>query len=214
LVPQSDLELEWLIEMAGGLKMSKETPDVGFGFMKKSHFTNAILILFCAPTLALCQNLSDYCHVYLIDMKVAEKAIQKYPTGDDREDARLLASGVTIVGRFAPKIYEEELTTRTYRLPGSNQIITASVFYTDESMESTLSKTVNSMLVGVAVSNKAQDSAFEVQNNAVAEVTYTDHTDTIRVKIQALARGRRYLVGLECRCNREFDETDPKRRVK
>jgi hypothetical protein len=182
--------------------------------MKNTHVNYAILILFCAPALALCQNLSDYCHVYLIDMKAAEKVAQKYPTDDGREDARLLTSGVTIVGRFAPKIYEEELTTRTYRLPGSNQIITASVFYTDESLGSTLSKTANSMLVGVLVSNKAQDSAFEAQNNAVAEITYTDHTDTIRVKTQALARGRRYLIGLECRCNREFDETDPKRQVK
>lgn len=182
--------------------------------MKNRLFICAILILFCAPALAMGQALSDYCHVYLIDMKAAEKALQKYPTGNDREDAKLLTSGVTIVGRFSPKIGEEELTTRTYQIPGANQIITVSVFYTDESMDSTRSKTVESMLVGIAVSKKALESAFESHNNAAAEITYTDHTDTIRVKTQAQVQRFQYLIGLECRCHREFDETDPKGRHK
>jgi hypothetical protein len=182
--------------------------------MKSKLFTCAILILFCASASAAGQNLSDYCHVYLIDMKVAEKALMNCPTGNDQQDTELLASGTMIVGRFSPKIAEEELTTKTYRLPGSDQIITASVFYTDEIMFSTRSDTVESMLMGIAVSKKAQDSAFEAKNNAVAEITYNEHTDTIRVKTQAHARGRQWLVGLECRCHREFDETDPKRQTK
>ena len=109
---------------------------------------------------------------------------------------------------------EEQLTTKTYTLPGTDQIITASVFYTDERMFSTRSNTVDSMLVGIVVSKKAQDNAFVAQNNAVAEITYTEHTDTIRVTSQAQVQGRRYHVGLECRCHREFDETDPKKRTK
>jgi hypothetical protein len=182
--------------------------------MKNRLFTYAALILFFTPVLAVGQNLSDYCHVYLIDMEVAKKAARKYPTGNDQEDAKLLVSGITIVGRFSPKIGEEELTTKTYPVPGTGQIITASVFYTDELMFSTRSDTVESMLVGIAVSKKAQDSAFEVQNNAVAEITYTERTDTIRVKTQAQTQGRQYLVGLECRCHREFDETEPKKQTK
>jgi len=182
--------------------------------MKNRHFTCAILILLFTPSLAAAQNLSDYCHVYVIDLKVAIEAARKYPTGNAQKDARLLASGVTIVGRFSPKVGEEELTTKTYRLPGSNQIITASVFYTDEMMFSTRLKVADSMLVGVVVSKKAQDNAFESPNNAVAEITYIEYTDTVRVKTQAQARGRQYLVGLECRCRREFDETDPSRQAK
>jgi hypothetical protein len=58
---------------------------------------------------------------------------------------------------------------------------------------------------------KALESAFEAQNNSVAEITYAEHTDTVRVKTQSQVQGRQYLVGLECRCHREFDETDPKR---
>lgn len=182
--------------------------------MKNTLFTCAILILLFIPALAAGQNLSDYCHVYLIDMNVAKKAAQEYPTGDDREDARLLARAITIIGRFSPKLGEEELTTKTYPLPGTDQVITASVFYTDEMMFSTRSDTVNSMLVGIVVSKKAHDNAFEAQNSTTAEITYTEQTDTIRVKTQAQVQRRRYLVGLECRCNREFDETDPKRQTK
>jgi hypothetical protein len=182
--------------------------------MKSKLFTCAILILFCASASAAGQNLSDYCHVYVIDMRVAKKAAQKCPTGAEQEDAKLLASGITIVGRFSPKIVEEEMTTKTYPLPGTDQIITTSVFYTDEIMYSTRLDTVESMLVGIAVSRKARDSAFEALNSATAEITYTEHTDTIRVQTQAQAQGRRYLVGLECRCRREYDETDPKKQAK
>src|SRR5262245_62175024 len=131
--------------------------------MKNKLFTYADLILMFTPAFAVGQALSDYCHVYLIDMKVAKKAAREYPTGNDQEDAKLLASGITIVGRFSPKIGEEELTTKTYPLPGTDQIIIASVFYTDEMMFSTRSHTVESMLVGIAVSKKAQENAFEAQ---------------------------------------------------
>ncbi|HEY9431113.1 MAG TPA: hypothetical protein VI260_06435 [Blastocatellia bacterium] len=182
--------------------------------MKNKLFTGATLVLFFTPALVVSQDLSDYCHVYLIDMKVAEKALMKYPTGNDQQDTKLLSSGTMIVGRFSPKIAEEELTTKNYQLPRADQIITASVFYTDGTMFSSRSNTVESMWIGIAVSKKAQDSAFEVKNNAVAEITYTEHTDTIRVKTQAHAQGRQWLVGLECRCHREFDETDPKKRTK
>src|SRR5262249_1339624 len=127
---------------------------------------------------------------------------------------KLLTSGTSIVGGFSPEIAEEELTTRTYQLPGSDQIITASVFYTDESMYSSLLKTVESMLIGLVVSKKARDSAFDAKNSAVAEITYTKYTDTIRVMVQAKANGRPWLVRLECRCNREFDETDSKKQNK
>ena len=182
--------------------------------MKNRLSICAALILFCAPTFSAGRNLSDYCHVYLIDMNVAEKAFQKVPTGDDQKDARLLGSGITILGRFSPKIGEEELTTRNYQMPGAGQIIIASVYYTDEMMFSTKSDTVESMLIGIAVSNKTQNSAFEAQNSAASEITYSENTDTVRVKTLTRVKGRQYLVGLECRCNREFDEMDPKRQIK
>ncbi len=181
--------------------------------MKKALLTRAILILLFIPAQAAAQSLSDYCHVYVFDLKVVEAALKKYPTGNDQEDEKLLTSGITIIGNFAPKIGEEELTTKTYKLPGNGWVITASVFYTDESMYASKLKTQDSMAIGVAVGEKAYESAFEeAQNSAIAEVPYTEHADTVRVKTFVSIRKRKYMVGLECRLMREFDETDPKRK--
>jgi hypothetical protein len=68
--------------------------------MKNKLFISTILILLFTPALAAGQTLADYCHVYLIDTKLAEEALRKYPTGNAEQDARLLASGVTIVGQI------------------------------------------------------------------------------------------------------------------
>ena len=68
--------------------------------MKNRLVSYTAMILLFTPALAVGQNLSDYCHVYLINMQVAKKAAQKYPTGDDQEDAKLLASAITIVADF------------------------------------------------------------------------------------------------------------------
>ncbi|MCI0388735.1 MAG: hypothetical protein MOB07_08210 [Acidobacteria bacterium] len=182
--------------------------------MKNRLLTCAILIILFTPALAAGQDLSDFCHVYVIDLKIGKQVAKKYPTSNEQEDARLLASAISIVGRFSPETGEEVLTNRTYQLPGTDQIITVSVVYTDEHMFSTRLKTPESMLVGIVVSKKAKDSAFEAKNNAVAETTYTEYTDTIRVTTQAHTQGRRLIVGLECRCDREFDETDPNRQTK
>ena len=104
-----------------------------------------------------------------------------------------MEAGTTIVGTFSTKVGEEELTTKTYRLPGSRLIVTASVFYTDESMPR------DSILLGLAISDKAEADAIGALNNAVAEAAYDDHFAAVRVKKLAIVNGRRWLVGLECR---------------
>ncbi|HXG68527.1 MAG TPA: hypothetical protein VNO70_25760 [Blastocatellia bacterium] len=69
--------------------------------------------------------------------------------------------------------------------------------YTDESMAS-LSGSNSSMLVGIVISDKAQRDAIVASDNAVAEVT-DEHIEAVRVKRFMTISGRRYLVGLECR---------------
>jgi hypothetical protein len=59
------------------------------------------------------------------------------------------------LGEFAAEVGEEELTTQSYRLPGSNQYVTASVFYTEEMMASR--NTFDSMVVGIIVSPTRHD---------------------------------------------------------
>ena len=45
--------------------------------MTNKLLTCAILILLFTPVLAAGQNLSDYCHDYAIDMKLAEKVLME-----------------------------------------------------------------------------------------------------------------------------------------
>jgi hypothetical protein len=156
-----------------------------------------LMVLF-ATSLAAAQTRGDVCHVYVVDVEKATKAARSFrESGVAQADAKALAVGQTVFAEFRPVIGEEELTTKTYRLPGSNLTITASVYYTDESMASVHGS--DSMLVGVVVSPRAQKDAISAENNAVAEVTYGDNVDTVRAKKYVRVNGRLYLVGIECR---------------
>lgn len=152
-----------------------------------------------ASSITAAQTRSDVCHVYVVDVANTTKAVESVvESGDDEAYAKALASGQTVFPEFRPLVGEEELTTKTYRFPRSNLIITASVYYTDESMRSVAG--ADSMLVGIVTSPRAQTNAISTENNAVSEVTYSDNLDTVRAKKYVRVKGRLYLVGVECRC--------------
>lgn len=149
--------------------------------MTKTIVLATFMILFVmTPTLA--QTRKDACHVYVVDVELARKG-----SGGDKT-----------FPEFYPVMGEEELTTKTYPLPGSSFIITASVYYTDESMASAGGS--NSMLLGIVVAPKAQKEAISAEDNAVSEVTDNDHLDTVRAKRFLRVNGKLFLVGIECRC--------------
>jgi hypothetical protein len=149
--------------------------------------------------IAPAQSRSDLCHVYVVDVATARKALAGFQeSGDRKADAKRLSAGQTVFPEFRPVIGEEELTTKTYRFPGSNLTITASVYYTDESMAS--SQTNNSLTLGIMVSRKATADATSGENSAIVEVTYNEDTDTVRAKKYLRVNGRLYLVGIECHC--------------
>jgi hypothetical protein len=157
----------------------------------------SIIILLVASQPIVAQSTTDDCHVYLIDMAAAQRASAAYDAATtDEQRAQALSGGVRILGEFSAKVAEEELTTKTYPFPGSNYVITASVYYTDEMMAST--KTSDSMLLGIVVADKAQESALNAPHSAVTEVTYNQFTDVVRVKTNLEIKGRSYLVGLQC----------------
>lgn len=158
----------------------------------------AQLIFVLAPVLALAQR-NDVCHVYVVDVEKARKAVETFhETGNAEADKKALSVGETVFPEFQPKIGEEELTTRTYSFPGSNLTITASVYYTDESMASAGGR--DSMLIGIVASPQAQKDALAAENNAVAEMTYNSSSDTVRAKKYLKVNGRLFLIGIECRC--------------
>jgi len=156
-----------------------------------------------ALTVAAQTNPNDQahkCHVYLVDVAAMRKAFESYEENRDEDTYKKdTTKAQRIFPEFAPKIGEEELTTRHYDLPESKLKITASVYYTDESMASAEGE--DSMVIGVTLNEKKLESALaDVRSNAIAEVTLDDHTDTLRAKQYVEVKGRRYLLGIECRC--------------
>jgi hypothetical protein len=139
----------------------------------------------------------DICHVYVVDIAKARKAFNEY---SDTGNVQAMAAAETTFPEFRTVIGEEELTTKTFPFPNSHLIITASIYYTDESMAS--SNSSSSMLVGVVVSPKAQRDAISAADNAVSESTLKD-LDTVRVKKYLKVNSRLYLVGVECKSGRK-----------
>jgi hypothetical protein len=166
--------------------------------IKQTILTGLLMLLSTgvAAAQAQAQAQGDACHVYVVDLEKAEKVVKQYFDNGDPKAAppRGADAGETVFPEFYTKVGEEELTTKGYPFPGSKLFITASVFYTDESMRA------ESMLVGVLVSDKLQKEALWGENTAVAEVTYDDNTDIVRAKQRLRVGGRLYVVGIECRC--------------
>jgi hypothetical protein len=155
------------------------------------------------------QTGADTCHVYVLDLAKSSRAL-KAPEKAESEEAvaRALSAAQTIFPEFQPKIGEEELTTMHYPFPGNKLVITASVYYTDESMashgEGAAGSRNDSMLIGIVVANRGKANAIEPQaGNAITEVTYDQHSNKIRAKQHINVQGRMYLVGIECDCMAE-----------
>lgn len=157
-------------------------------------FLTTLMALACG-VVASAQSRGDLCHVYVVDVETARKAFENLRETGASETKAL--AGQTVFPEFRSVIGEETLTTKSYPFPASKLVITASVFYTDESMAS--SEGVDSMLIGITVSEKAQKDALSSENNSVAEITLNQR-DTVRTKKYLKVNGRLYLVGMECRC--------------
>ena len=174
--------------------------------MKALISTLMFVGLFIVST-SFAQSNADTCHVYVIDVKATQDFREKtdfeafMKKSKQEQEAIMKAAGVgKTFDEFTTKVGEEELTTKTYPFPKGKHIITASIFYTDESMASTNHQ--DSMLLGISVGSKALDNALDAADAALAEVSYDDNTDVVRVKKNVLLDGRFYVVGLECRCKK------------
>jgi hypothetical protein len=150
---------------------------------------------------------TDKCHVYMVDVDAAQKILEKLEkTGSLSPDE--ISQPTKIFGTFAAKIGEEELTTKHFPMPNSKAIISASVYYTDESMalQKKGDKRIedSSIMLGIVISGKEEENALSAENSAVAESTYNKGTMGVRVKTKAIIDSHKYLVGLECHCNASY----------
>jgi hypothetical protein len=173
------------------------------------------LVLICSWLLstvpALAQADTDTCHVYVIDVKATQEFREKtdfaafLKKSKQEQEAIMNAAGVgKTYEEFATKVEEEKLTTKSYPFPKARQVITASIFYTDESMRSTSHQ--DSMLLAISVAAKATDDALSAADAAITEISYDGNTDVVRVKKNIVMDGRLYIVGLECRCKQAVSQ--------
>jgi hypothetical protein len=163
--------------------------------MKSLVLANLLILLMVGTASA--QSQTDVCHVYVLDVAKARRAAESFTeTGNAAADAKALSVGQTVFAEFSPVMGEEELTTKSYRFPGTRLMITASVYYTDESMAS--AEGSDSMTIGIAVSPKSLKNALTAEHNAASEVT-SNKVDTVRAKKYLRVNGRLYLIGIECR---------------
>ena len=164
------------------------------------NFILSFTLLLPLLGIANAQSNEDTCHAYIVDVARASRALADFrESGDAEADARALSVGQTVFPEFHPVRGEEQLTTKHYSFPNSRLFITASVYYTDESMASLSGE--DSMLLGIAVASRRLPDALSasVTNSAIVEVTNNQHTDTVRAKQYVRVNGRLYLIGLECR---------------
>jgi hypothetical protein len=175
--------------------------------MKFSVITVACLSLLAAANFASAQSRSDRCHVYVVDVKATQQFSEKTDLNalarksKQDQEAVINAAGLgKTFDEFATKVGEEELTTRTFPFPYSKQVITASVFYTDESLVSNGNS--DSILLAISVGAKPYNDAISAPDAAIAEVSYDQNTEAVRVKRNVVVNGREYLIGLECRCKK------------
>ena len=171
--------------------------------MKKTILAGLLVLLPAGAAAAQTQNTApprneipgDSCHVYVVDVKKAEKAVEEYFNNRNQKAPSSGAEvGQTVFPEFLTTVGEEQVTAKTYPFPGSKLFILTRVFYTDESMPA------ESMLVGVGLSDKPQSDELWLENMAVAEVAYNEQTNIVRAKQRIKVGGRLYLVGVECRC--------------
>ena len=153
----------------------------------RTILATSILFLFSSGVAA--QTGPDACHVYVVDVARSEKILENFrETGNEEADAKVLSAGQTLFPEFYPAVGEEKLTTEHYRFPGSKLVITASVYYTDESMASHphggFEVHSESMLVGITVAGKAKPDALSAAagESSIVEVTHDQYTNKVRAK--------------------------------
>ena len=143
--------------------------------MKTALFLLPLLLTIAPAQTTTCFPYCHKCHVVV----------------GDRTAKRILATA-----EFSPKTGEEELTNQVLRILNSKLIVTASVFYTDESMASDAGR--DSMQLALAVTTHPVKSAFHAAENSVTEVTLGTF-DTARVERNLQVRSRKLSAAMQCR---------------
>jgi hypothetical protein len=144
------------------------------------------LILFSSTSVAAQTNNSDRCQVAVLDL-----------TGKNAEDIRSVSP--LELGAFDTVVYEGEVTTRAFRLPGTKLFIVASVSYDDETLAT--EKGADSVSFELTISTRRKRDVQRSLVFAHAEMPLNGF-DVGRVSTMVRAGGRKQLVIMECRVHK------------
>lgn len=145
----------------------------------------------------------DRCYVYAVDVERGRELVKDLAKIEamSEEEQKALASQVEKhFEPFSPEMGEEELTTQHYQLPFAEGVITASVYYTDESTAVEVggrSAVLETMMLCVVLADGEEANACEAEGGAVAE-TAAGYALKNRIMTRAERSGRKYIVGMVC----------------
>ena len=168
--------------MAGGwMQMVKMT-------IRKS-IPAALLLIFCACGVSAQETrYSDRCTVGVVDITGTKAASLKNDPPPNLKTKEL--------GTFDTVIYEEELTTKSFRLPKTRLYVVASVWYTDESLAGENSQ--DSVSLQLTISPTPKRDVLAGLQFAEAEVLSKDF-DVARVTTLYKTQRASFFIVMECR---------------
>ena len=157
--------------------------------MTRTFILAALLLIFCvSDVLAQGIRYSDRCTVGVVDVTGI-----RTPNLESDSPPNLKAKEL---GAFDTVIYEEELTTKSFRLPETKLYVVASVWYTDESMAGENSQ--DSVSLQLTISPKPKRDILSGLHFAEAEVL-SKNFDVARVTTIYKTRRRSFYIVMECR---------------
>ncbi|HUU13983.1 MAG TPA: hypothetical protein VM182_09770 [Terriglobia bacterium] len=159
-------------------------------------------LLFCETVFA---QQGDQCQVYLLDVEAGRAALEEYFKSHDQQQVKDTPDPENTLGTFSAEVGEEKLTTRHFPIPQTKLVVTAGVFYTDESMilqkKGAKTPTYESIVLVIALSEREMDNPYDVADNAIAETTYTEDTLGAKVSKRIMINGKPFELGMDCHCN-------------
>jgi hypothetical protein len=154
----------------------------------KTVFSALLLVFLLGSVFAQETKYSDRCTVGLVD-------VTGMRSGDlENESSRKLKTKE--LGSFDTVIYEEELTTKSFRLPKTRLYIIASVWYTDESMAGDDSQ--DSVSLQLTISPTPKRDVLSGVQFAEAEVL-SKNFEVSRVSTIYKTQRRSFYIIMECR---------------
>lgn len=113
---------------------------LGKEVMRKIIITFSACVFYCLFAFTLLgQSKPDTCEVIFVDQQAANKVLGSLTANTTREEMEeKTKAAVQILGRFPRAEGEEALTNKSFPIPDTNLIATASVMYTDFHQQSFL----------------------------------------------------------------------------